>query len=208
MGLQNYEDLTPVQLDVLKEVGNIGSGNASAALSNMINLNVEVEMPEVKIVDFHEAINQSGGGAEHVVAATMTHMSGGMEGMILLLMDKNFVNVISQAFFHWEVEGLLSLKEEEISALTEIGNIMCGAYVSAVCQLSGLEVKLDTPSFSVDMTGALMSVPVVEFGEVGDKILYIDKKLSIDGQKMNTKLFLIPTIDSLQKLMRKLGIEE
>ncbi len=206
MGFNNYEDLTPIHLDVLKEVGNIGSGNASAALSNMINLNVEVEMPEVKIVPFQEAIDQSG-GAELVVAATMTHMSGGMEGMIMLLMDRNFANVISRVFFGRNVEGLLHLKDEEISALTEIGNIMCGAYVSAVCQLSGMEVKLETPSFTVDMMGALMSVPVVEFGEIGDKILYIDKKLSIDGEKMNTKLFLVPTIDSLQKLMGKLGIE-
>lgn len=207
MGLRNYEDLTPIHLDVLKEVGNIGSGNASAALSNMINMNVQVEMPEVKIVDFHSATDQSG-GAELIVAATMTRMSGGMEGMILLLMDKDFVNCITRAFFHRNVKGLLKLQEEEVSALTEIGNIMCGAYVSAICQLSGVDVKLDTPSFTVDMTGALMSVPVVEFGEVGDKILYIDKKLSIDGEEMNTKLFLIPTIDSLQKLMRKLGIEE
>lgn len=207
MGLQNYEDLTDVHLDVLKEVGNIGSGNASAALSNMINLNVKVEMPEVKVVDFHSCTDQSG-GAEQIVAATMTRMSGGMDGMILLLMDKDFVNVISKVFYGREVEGLLSLKDEEISAITEIGNIMCGAYVSAVCQLSGIDVVLDTPSFTVDMTGALMSVPVVEFGEVGDQILYIDKKLSIDGEEMNTKLFVIPTIDSLQKLLRKLGVEE
>ena len=84
---------------------------------------------------------------------------------------------------------------------------MCGAYVSAVGQLSGIEVTLASPLFQVDMIGALMSVPVIEFGEVGDKILYIDKKLSIDGEKMNTQLYLIPTIDSLQKLMGKLGID-
>ncbi len=206
MGLSNYEDLTPIHLDVLKEVGNIGSGNASAALSNMINKNVEVEMPHVKIVGFQEATDQ-GGGAEQIVACSMSRMSGGMDGMILLLMDKDFVNSVIGAFFNRKVKGLLKLEEEEISALTEIGNIMCGAYVSAVGQLSGIEVKLECPCFRVDMIGALMSVPVIEFGEVGDKILYIDKKLSIDGQKMNTKLFLIPTIDSLQNLMGKLGIE-
>ncbi len=206
MGLKNYEDLTPIHLDVLKEVGNIGSGNASAALSNMINKNVQVEMPEVKIVGFQEAMDQTG-GAEQIVAGALSRMSGGMEGMILLLMDKNFVNTVIKVFFDHEVKGLLHLNEGEISALTEIGNIMCGAYVSAVGQLSGLEVALDSPLFQVDMIGALMSVPVIEFGEVGDKILYIDKKLSIDGEKMNTQLFLIPTIDSLQKLMGKLGID-
>lgn len=206
MGINNYEDLTPIQLDVLKEVGNIGSGNASAALSNMINKNVQVEMPHVKIVSFQEATDQSG-GVERIVAGTMSRMFGGMEGMILLLMDRDFVDTVIKSFFHHEVEGLLKLNDTEISALTEIGNIMCGAYVSAIGQLSGIEVKLDSPRFHVDMMGALMSVPVIEFGQVGDKILYIDKKLSIDGEQMNSKLFLIPTIDSLQKLMRKLGIE-
>ncbi len=206
MGINNYEDLTPIQLDVLTEVGNIGSGNASAALSNMINKNVKVEMPQVKIVTFQEATDQSG-GAERIVAGTMSRMSGGMDGMILLLMDRDFVDTVIKSFFNCEVEGLLKLNDNEISALTEIGNIMCGAYVSAIGQLSGIEVKLESPCFHVDMMGALMSVPVIEFGQVGDKILYIDKKLSIDGEKMNTKLFLIPTIDSLKKLMGKLGIE-
>lgn len=207
MGINNFQDLNPVHLDVLTEVGNIGSGNASAALSNMINKNVEVELPQVKTVSFQEAMDQPG-GAEQVVAGTMTRMSGGMEGMILLLMDRDFVNTIIESFFGHDVDRLLDMSEDEISALTEVGNIMSGAYVSAVGQLSGLEVKLESPGFHVDMMGALMSVPVIEFGEVGDEILYIDKTLSIDGKRMNTKLFLIPTIESLQKLMRKLGIEE
>lgn len=207
MGINKFQDLNPVHLDVLTEVGNIGSGNASAALSNMINKNVEVELPQVKTVSFQEAMDQPG-GAEQVVAGTMTRMSGGMEGMILLLMDRDFVNTIIESFFGHDVDRLLDMSEDEISALTEVGNIMSGAYVSAVGQLSGLEVKLESPGFHVDMMGALMSVPVIEFGEVGDEILYIDKTLSIDGKRMKTKLFLIPTIESLQKLMRKLGIEE
>ncbi len=206
MGINGFKDLNPVHLDVLTEVGNIGSGNASAALSNMINKNVEVELPKVKTVSFQEAMDQPG-GAEQVVAGTMTRMSGGMEGMILLLMDRDFVNTIIESFFGHDVDRLLDMSEDEISALTEVGNIMSGAYVSAVGQLSGLEVKLESPGFHVDMMGALMSVPVIEFGEVGDEILYIDKTLSIDGKRMNTKLFLIPTIESLQKLMRELGIE-
>lgn len=206
MGINGYKDLNSVHLDVLTEVGNIGSGNASAALSNMINKNVEVELPKVKTVSFQEAMDQPG-GAEQVVAGTMTRMSGGMEGMILLLMDRAFVNTIIECFFGHAVDRLLDMSEDEISALTEVGNIMSGAYVSAVGQLSGLEVKLESPGFHVDMMGALMSVPVIEFGEVGDEILYIDKTLSIDGKRMKTKLFLIPTIESLQKLMRELGIE-
>ena len=206
MALNKYEDLTDIHLDVLKEVGNIGSGNAAAALSTLINKNVEIQMPSVSIVPFQEAIEHTG-GAEHIMASVMSRMSGGMEGMILIMMDKAFVNAITKVFFNMEVHGLTNLDETVISALSEVGNIICGTYVSAIGQLTNIDVKLASPCFQVDMAGALMSVPVIEFGEVGDKLLNIDKNLVIDGQAMNAEVFLIPTIDSLETMLTKLGID-
>ena len=206
MALTKYEDLTDIHLDVLKEIGNIGSGNAAAALSSFINKNVEIQMPNVSIVPFQEAVNGSN-GAESIVAGVLSRMIEGVEGIILILMDKNFVNTISKVFFGEDVHSLMSLDENISSALTEVGNIICGTYVSAIGQLTGIDIKLDAPRFQVDMTGALMSVPIIEFGEVGDKILYVDKNLIIDNQKMNAEVFLIPTVDSLGTMMTKLGIE-
>lgn len=206
MAIEKYEDLTDIHLDVLKEVGNIGSGNASSALSSLINKSVEIDMPRIRIVKFQEATDFSG-GAEKIMAGVLSRMAGGIGGMLLILMDKEFVNTLVKVFFNREVNGLLNLDETIISALSEVGNILCGAYVSAISQLTGIDVKLESPCFQVDMAGALMSVPVIEFGEVGDKILFIDKRLVIDGQVMNAEIFLIPTIDSLEKIMKELGIE-
>lgn len=206
MGIQKYEDLTPMQMDVLQEVGNIGSGNAAAALSNLISKNVEIEMAKVKIVEFQEAIDQAG-GAERVVAGVLSRMVGNIEGMILLFIDRNFINTVISSFSDKKVNNLLELHEEEISALSEIGNIMGGAYVSAIGTLTGIEAALEAPILQVDMVGALMSLPVVEFGEVDDKILYIDKHLHIDGKEMNAGLLMIPAIGSLAKIMEKLGLD-
>ena len=206
MGIEKYEDLTPIHIDVLQEVGNIGSGNAAAALSNLISKNVEIEMPAVQIVGFQEAIDQAG-GAERVVAGVLSRMVGNIEGMILLLIDRNFINVVIGSFLNKKVNNLLELGDVEVSALSEVGNIMGGAYVSAMGQLTGIEAALEAPVLQVDMIGALMSLPVVELGEVGDKLLYIDKKLSIDGQEMNAKLLMIPSLDSLKKIMKKLGLD-
>ena len=206
MGIQTYEDLTPIHIDVLQEVGNIGSGNAAAALSNLISKNVEIEMPRVEIVGFQEAIDQAG-GAERVVAGVLSRMVGNIEGMILLLIDRNFINCVISSFLDRKIVNLLDLQEVDISALSEVGNIMGGAYVSAIGQLTGIDAALQAPVLQVDMIGALMSLPVVEFGEVGDKILYIDKKLSIDGQEMNAKLLMIPALGSLEKIMKKLGLD-
>lgn len=206
MGLQKYEDLSPTHIDVLKEVGNIGSGNASAALSSMIQKTVAIEMPRVDILGFQEAIDNAG-GAERVVAGVLSRMVGNVEGMILLLMEKDFANIILESFFGNKDNDLLHLDENEKSALSEIGNIMGGAYVSAIGALTGIGFSLEAPQFQVDMLGALMSVPVIEFGEVGDKILSISKQMIIDNQSVKSNMMLIPTIGSLERIIRKLGIE-
>lgn len=204
--IKKYDDLTPMQMDVLQEVGNIGSGNAAAALSNLISKNVEIQMSKVEIVDFQQAIDQAG-GAERVVAGVLSRMVGNIEGMILLLIDRNFVNVVIGSFLNKKINNLLELHEVEISALSEVGNIMGGAYISAIGTLTGIDATLEAPVLQVDMIGALMSLPVVEFGEVDDKILYVDKNLRIDGQEMNSNLLMIPAIGSLEKIMKKLGLD-
>ena len=205
MGIHRYEDLTDIHLDVLREIGNIGSGNASTALSGMINRNVLIEMPLVKVVGFQEAIDISG-GAERIVAGVLSRMTGGVEGMILLLMEQDFVNMTLGAFFGEKNAELTMLGENEMSALSEIGNIMGGAYVSAISQMTNMKIALEAPRFQADMLGALMNVPAIEFGDVGDKLLFIDKHIKIDEQSVQSNMMLIPTIGSLEKIMEKLGI--
>ncbi|MBT2159568.1 chemotaxis protein CheC [Clostridioides difficile] len=50
----NYLELDDVHIDALREIGNIGSGNAITALASMINSNVEVLIPMVKILEYNE----------------------------------------------------------------------------------------------------------------------------------------------------------
>ena len=205
MSIHKYEDLTAMHLDVLKEVGNIGSGNASTALSSMIHREVLIEVPSVRVVGFQEAIDVSG-GAERIVAGVLSRISGGIEGMFLLLMEQDFADLIIDSFFGQKETDLLNLNENETSALSEIGNIMGGAYASAISQLTKLEIKLDAPQYQADMLGALMSVPAIEFGEVGDKLLFINKQIKIDNVSVKSNMMLIPTIESLETIIKKLGI--
>ncbi|MGN0596790.1 MAG: chemotaxis protein CheC [Ruminiclostridium sp.] len=206
MTLKKYEDLTAVHLDVLKEVGNIGSGNASTALSAMIGKNVLIEMPKVKLLDFQDAIDQAG-GAETVIAGILVRLSGDIDGMILFLIEQEFAEIIIKTFFGKEHIDLLALDENDVSTLSEIGNIMASSYVGAIAQLAGIQINVEAPSFTADMLGAVMSVPAIEFGEVSDKLLFIDKSLKIDDVSVKSNMMLIPTVESLAKLLGKLGVE-
>lgn len=203
--LTKYEDLNEVQLDVLKEIGNIGSGNASTALSAMIGKEILIKMPSVKILSFQEAIDENG-SAEKIIASVLIRLKNDLQGMILFLIEKEFADLVLSIFFGKDDNDLLKLDEGDISALSEIGNIMGSSYMSAIGTLAGIEIGVETPSFTVDMLGAIMSVPVIEFGEIGEKLLCIDKSIEVDGVSIKSNMMLIPTVDSLSFLFGRLGV--
>jgi chemotaxis protein CheC len=204
--LKKIEDLNDMHIDVLTEIGNIGSGNASTALSAMIGREIEISMPQVKFLGFQEAIEKNG-CPESTVASVLVRLKGDVEGMILLIVEHEFAETILNVFFGQHKIDLLALSENDVSALSEIGNIMSQSYINAITSLAGMNIGVDTPSFTVDMFGAIMSVPIIEFGEVGEKLLCIDKIIEIDGVKMKSNMLLIPTVQSLATLFGKLGVD-
>ncbi len=205
MAIDKYEDLDAMQLDVLREVGNIGSGNATTALSSMIGKMVDIEVPSVRILGFQDAIDAAG-GAEKVVAGILVRLDGDIDGMMLFLLEEDLVAFIVEAFFGRKVDTMFELSDTERSALQEMGNIMASSYVNAIAQLAGMTINVDIPVMSMDMLGAIMSVPAIEMGEMGDKLLYIDNNMIIDNINVKSKMMLVPTIGSLDNLLVRLGV--
>ncbi len=205
MAINSFDDLGEMELDVLREVGNIGSGNATTALSALVGKFVEIDVPAVKLLDFQTAIEYSG-SAEQIVAGILVPIVGDIEGMMLFLLDKDLTNLIISTFFGQENVELTDITPEMASALTETGNIMSGSYVNAIAELAQMYIQIESPMMTIDMLGAIMSVPAGAFGEMSDKLLYIDNILKIDNQQIKSKMMLLPTMDSLKRILQKLGV--
>ena len=126
--------------------------------------------------------------------------------MRMFLFEQNLIKLIAETFFGAAPDDIFSLSEAERSALNEMGNIMAGSYVNAIAQLAGMTIDIEVPVMTVDMLGAIMSVPAIEMGEMGDKLLFIDNNMIIDKTSIQSKMLLLPTIDSLDNLLGKLGV--
>lgn len=205
MSIESYEQLGAMEIDVLTEVGNIGSGNAVTAFSSMIGKEVDIQVPAVKLLDFQTAIDFAG-GAEKLVAGILVQISGDIEGMMLFLLEQDMVDLIVSTFFGQNTISLLELTPDMASSLTETGNIMSGSYVNAIAELAQMKINVGVPMMCVDMIGAIMSVPVSIIGEMSDKLLFIDSYLLIDGSEIKSKMMLLPTVNSLDTLLKKLGV--
>jgi len=205
MAIEKFEDLGAMEIDVLTEVGNIGAGNAMTALSSMIGQMVDIEVPAVNILGFQEAIDYAG-GPEKTVVGIIVPIKDDIEGEILFLLENDIVELVVSTFFGTTDIDLLNLSPEMTSALTELGNIMAASYVNAIAELTGMKIEVEIPMLSVDMLGAIMSVPAAQMGELSDKLLYIDNLMLIDKVSVKSKMMLLPTVESLDKLLRSLGV--
>ncbi len=205
MTIKSYEQMSSLEIDTLREIGSIGTGNAATALSQMLGKEVRITLPEVRIMGYNEAIEWMG-GPEAVTAGVLVKMSGDMGGIMLSVQKLELVNIILEAMLGKGIQSYEELAELQQSALIEIGNIMISAFVTALSGLAGINVNLTVPAFTVDMQGAILAVPMAEYGGMSDYLMTIGGNFVCDGKEVPSHLLLSPDLRSLNFLLRKLGV--
>lgn len=206
MALHDYSDLNAIHLDVLREIGNIGTGNAATSLAAMLQKPVNISVPTINVLEY-EKVTDMLGGPETMIVGIMLTISGEVNGMMMFLLEKDFAHAIVNDLLGGCFKGFHELDELSISTLKEIGNIMAASYVNAIAQLTNLTIDISVPSMTVDMAGAILSVPAIYFADISDKVIFIQDEFNGASEDMTSHILLIPTTDSLQRIMRNLGVE-
>ena len=205
--IKNYDQLSSLEIDTLREIGSIGTGNAATALSQMMNKPVRITLPEVRIMEYNEAIEWIG-GPEEVTAGVLVKMSGDIGGIMLSVQKLELVNVVLNAMLGENIDSYENLTELERSAMIEIGNIMISTFINALSGLANVDIKLTVPAFAVDMQGAILTVPMAEYGGMSDYLMAIGGNFVCDGKEVPCHLILSPDLRSLDFLLRKLGVSD
>ncbi len=206
MALKDLEDLNEIHLDALQEIGNIGSGHAASALSTVLDRRVNMSVPCVKILDYESVVEQLGGPEEQLVSILLS-LGDDVSGMIMFLFHKQFANMILTTLLGEESGDINSLDEMSTSAIEEVGNIMAASYVNAIAELTGLRIDISTPSLSIDMAGSILSVPTIYYSNISDKIIAIEEELGQDDLHAFSYILMLAEVDSLEKIMKSLGLE-
>lgn len=204
MPITNYNEITEGQYDVLKEIGNIGLGNATTALSKMLNRRIEMNIPQVDLVEINKLADLIGGPENPVVGILVT-LSGDISGMMMFAVEqfsaRKLVNLVLQQESQEE-----RFSHMDFSVLKEIGNIIAGAYMTSISTLTGLAIFPSVPQACYDMAGAILSVPAIEFGKIGDKALLIDSSFDDTDDQIDGYFIMIPDLESYNKIMSIFGM--
>jgi chemotaxis protein CheC len=203
----NIEDLNNLQIDVLRDVGNIGAGNDATALAKILNKKIDMAIPEIKVLEFNQ-VNEILGGEEIIVVGLLLRIMGDLNGDIMFIIERNAAHTLVNMLLGNPIDDHREFNEMSISALKEIGNILAGSYITALSSLTNLRILPSVPVMAIDMAGAIISVPAIQFGRVGDKVLYIETVFSEGRNKVMGDFFLIPDIESFDVLLKALGVSD
>lgn len=197
--------LTDTHLDVLKEIGNIGLGNAATALATMVNKRIDMAVPQSRFISLEEAMNLMGGLEESVCCVSL-RLEGDVPGQILFLFNLTSTYNLVDMLMGMEQGTTKELDEMGESVVKEIGNVLTGSFLSAIGTMTGLVMSPTVPMFAVDMLGAVLSTSMVASGYVEEHILTIETVLFEDHEQIKGHFFLITEQGSLQTLFGSLGL--
>jgi len=195
-----FMELDQSKRDILKEVANIGAGNAATAFSGMVGQKINMTVPKVELIEIQE-LPAITGDEEEYIACIMINFSGEISGKILLVVDmKNVEKMLKLIFSTDDLPG----KEMQNSALNELGNILSGAYLKAINDFTGLDLDQSVPAMAYDMAGAVLSSSVIDYSQTEDFILLLETEFLAGEEKIELFYFFIPEKDSLDFLFKRL----
>jgi chemotaxis protein CheC len=196
------ESISTQYFDVLKELGNIGAGNATTALAALLQCKVDMKVPQVLTLDFKD-VGTLLGGEEQIMAGAYLGVEGDITGSILFLVKKDIaMHLVKKLMGDMASDDF---GEMERSAFKEISNIITGSYLNALAMMTNLTIYPSIPDLAIDMAGAILSVPAIEFGIMGDKILLIQSQIT-DDIDIDGFFIMIPDMESYEKILSALGI--
>lgn len=207
MGKFSFDNINSMYFDVLKELGNIGAGNATTAIATMLNLTIDMKVPKVEL----KAVEDLGSAIcpeEETIVGIFLEVQNDISGSMMFLMRLDSAHYLVNRLMggmgaDGSSEGEFS--EMELSAMKEIGNIIAGSYLSALSTMTNLVITPSVPYIAVDMAAAILSVPAIQFGQFGDNALLIETEFG-DDVMMEGYFILLPDEDSYDKILQSLGI--
>lgn len=189
-------------LDVLKELVNIGVGNAVTSLSKMLGEEkIDMDIPVATLVPLQDVPDLLGGG-EVAVAGVYIQSTGDVRLTILLVLSLDSASNLIKSLLPG-AKG--DLDEMGISVLVEVGNILTSSYLNAISVMADLQLLPSPPQIAVDMSGAIISTVMAENHLIDDEVVLLRTTLSTMESRIDGNIFILPDGDALEKIFSLLG---
>jgi chemotaxis protein CheC len=203
--LIDVRNLTSLQVDALKEVGNIGAGHAATSLSQLVGKEIMIKAPRLNILPLKE-VQRVIKDPQALMVGIYLSLEGNLSGSVLLLFPYDDALSLVDMLMGRNVGSTKALSPLDESALKEVGSILTCSYLNAIAQLIGAPLIPSVPGLAFDMAEAMIDLILIELGEAVDYVLVIETEFTEASRKITGEFMLFPNPGSLQAVLETLGV--
>jgi chemotaxis protein CheC len=190
---------TDLQLDALRELANIGSGNAGTALGSMLGKTVDISVPTAAVLPLADAVAIAG-RPDELRHGIVVPVVGDMEAIVLLLFPEADARTLCGIY------GIEPSTPDGRSMLGEVGNILGTNYINVLAQMVSMTLEPRPPQVVEDMLGAILQSVLLGRGEDVDHALVMDSSLMVEGEQCSLSFLLLPSHGGVRHLLERLGL--
>jgi chemotaxis protein CheC len=190
---------TDMQLDALRELANIGSGNAGTALGSMLGKSVDISVPTAAVMPLADAVAIAG-QPDELRHGVVVPIVGDMDAIVVLLFPDPDARPLCGIY------GIEPSTPDGKSMLGEVGNILGTSYINVLAQMVGMELEPAPPQVVEDMLGAILESVLLGRGQDVDQALILDSDLIVEDEECSLSFLLLPSTGGIKQLLEKLGL--
>lgn len=198
----NKGKFTDLQIDIIKELVNIGGGNAATSISQLISKPVNMTVPIIEILDYNQ-VYENIMMEDQMVNAVVTRMLGDAEGIFLFIVNDETADNLANMMMPEGIEQTIEIRD---SAIKELVNTLVSSFLNATSKEIGRSLISSVPLLTKDMFGAILSSVYIESGQYDEDIMIIKNEFSYLGEKIESSLYFVPNPGVLEKLFKIIGV--
>ena len=192
---------SPLQVDLVRELVNIGGGNAATSISKLIDKPVSMDVPTIEVISYEKLFQTI--PEDEMVSAVIIKILGDGEGTFLFITSEEASESILNMMFS---EGTDISEELANSAMKELVNIIVSSYLNAISKELNLNLSLSIPLLAKEMFGAILSSVYIETEQYDENILIMKNEFYYEKTKIDSSLYFVPKPGVLTKLFEITGI--
>jgi chemotaxis protein CheC len=194
-------NISDLQKDALREIGTICAGNAATALSQLLDKQIHIVVPQILFLPLEE-VPSVVGGVDKLVVGLVLRVLGDLPSTIVFLFNQRDAMSLAGLMTGKSVTDNVIISEIERSALKEVGVILANAYLGALGSFVGLGLVPRVPEVITDMAGAIIDYILIELSVKSSFALLIESEFKQPEASIAGHFFLIPDPAGFELILR------
>jgi chemotaxis protein CheC len=209
MTIADLRALTETQRDALREVANIGAGHAATALSLMTSTKIMISVPTITIAPLDELAPVISPVPDERVALVPMAMNGTLHGHTILAFPLPTAHRLAALMLRSEPLAAADLTELEASAITEAGNILAGAYMTALSEFMRMVLLPSPPTLTVGPVREVLAQVAAHAHHAEGYIICVETEFLLNhvDDRLPGYFLLLPDAESLGRMLAAVQVD-